>query len=227
MNSYEFLKFLTVKLTANEHGDEKSLLCRATGFYLTFNDKHVIVTAKHFADSTEPKITIPAHYKESDAVVTVPVTACVEWVMSEEYDIAYCDIKPFEKKFKEITGKDMFYTSLSEKNIMSKDEFSELNILSEILAIGYPLGESSTHHQFPLFKKGYISSLPADFTEDDEGYLYLCAEHGMSGSPVLLNNSQLKLVGVLVQYIKDEVDKCNSTTVYVSGDKILEIDKKI
>lgn len=95
----------------------------------------------------------------------------------------------------------MFYTAISEKDIITKAEFSEVNILSEVLTIVYPKGASSTHHEFPLFKKGYISSLPGNFAEDGEGYLDLCAEEGCSGSPIFLNNSQLKLVGVLVQYI--------------------------
>ena len=106
---------------------------------------------------------------------------------------------------------------------MNSYEFSKLNILSEILAIGYPLGKSSTHHQFPLFKKGYLSSSPSDFAEDCEGYLDLCTSQGMSGAPIILNCSPLSLVGVLVQYIKN--DKCTtpSTGIYVSADKVLDM----
>lgn len=119
----------------------------------------------------------------------------------------------------------MFYTAISEKDIMTKEEFNKINILSEVLTIGYPKGISSTHHKFPLFKKGYISSLPSDFTEDREGYLDLCAEEDYSGSPIFLNNSQIKLVGVLVQCIGNS-KKPQSTTIYVSADKILDLIKK-
>ena len=60
--------------------------------------------------------------------------------------------------------------------------------------MGYPSGTSSTHHEFPLFKKGYFSSMPSDFTEDGEGYLGLCISQGMSGSPILQND---KIVGAV------------------------------
>ena len=194
MNSYEFLKFLTVKLTADKLADTKGRTCTATGFYVVINGAAYIVTAKHFAEETEQNVTISAHYTDSDTVVTVPITAYVEWDASEEFDIAYCKIKPYEKKFKEITGHNMFYTAISEKNIMTKDDLSKLNILSEILTMGYPSGTSSTHHECPLFKKGYFSSMPSDFTEDGEGYLDLCISQGMSGSPILQND---KIVGAV------------------------------
>ena len=87
---------------------------------------------------------------------------------------------------------------------------------------GHPRA-SSTHHNFPLLKKGYISSNPADFTEDGEGYLDLCSECGMSGAPIILNDSQLKLVGILVQNIKSERSLTPSTAIYVSADKILNM----
>ena len=225
MNSYEFLKFLTVSLNAKQLSDTKENICRATGFYVTIDGAAYIVTAKHFAEDTEQNVTISAHYIEDSTLVTLPITAYVEWEVYDEFDIAYCSIKPFEKKFKEITGRGMFYTTLSGKNIMTKEEFCELNILSEVVSMGYPLGASSTHHEFPLFRKGYLASMPRDFTEDGEGYLDMRAEEGMSGSPIILNDSPLKLVGVLVQYIRDKQNITPSTAIYVSADKVLDMIK--
>lgn len=226
MTSYEFFKYLTVKICAKGSFCEKQNICTATGFYATIDGNPVIVTAKHFTENTEPTITVPVHYKENDTVITMPVTAKVQWLCSDEYDIAYCMVKPIADKLKEICGKKMFYTALSEKDIMTKEEFYKINILSEVLTIGYPKGACSTHHEFPLFKKGYISSLPSDFAEDGEGYLHLCAEEGCSGSPIFLNNAQLKLVGVLVQCISGKTDTSKSTIIYVSADKILGIKEK-
>ena len=223
MKSYEILKFLTVKLTASKTSDAEHSTCVATGFYVILNGTPVIVTAKHFAEDTDEHVTITAHYKENNKIISLPVTAYVEWIASAEFDIAYCKVEPFEKKFKEITGHNMFNTALSENNIMTKEEFSQLNILSEVVTLSYPLGSSSTHHSFPLFKKGYISSNPADFTEDGEGYLDLCSECGMSGAPIILNDSPLKLLGILVQNIKSERSLTPSTAIYVSADKILDM----
>lgn len=224
MNSYEFLKYLTVNISAKNISEDEPHISSATGFYAIVGNKPVLVTAKHFVVPIASTITVSVHYKENDSIITIPITAHVEWEVSEEYDIAYCKIKPIAEKLKEITGKDMFYTAITEKNIVTKEEFEKINILSEVLTIGYPKGTSSTHHELPLFKKGYISSLPSDFKEDRKGYLDLCAEEGCSGSPIFLNNSQLKLVGVLVQSVgKSKGPK--STTIYVSADKILDMIK--
>ena len=47
MNTYEILKFLTVKLTASKAVDTEHSTCVATGFYIILNGSPVIVTAKH------------------------------------------------------------------------------------------------------------------------------------------------------------------------------------
>ena len=221
MNSYDFLKFLTVNLQAKK--EITNNLCTATGFYLILKGKPVIVTAKHFAKDAQELLTVPVHYKENDTIITLSVTTNVEWIYSDEYDIAYCSIKPIADRLKKITGKDMFYTAITEKDIIRNDELDDIKILSEVLTMGYPYGESSTHHQFPLFKKGYISSSPGDFEEDCVGYLELTGEKGCSGSPVLLNNHQLKLVGILVKYIGSNTDSQKNTTIYITADKILDI----
>ena len=227
MNSYDILKFLTINLTSNSLVDTKNNILSATGFYATINGITVIVTAKHFARNTDSKVTLTAHYKDGDTIISLPVTAYANWIASYEYDIAFCAVTPFEDKVKEITGHDMFYTAISEKNIMTKKELREINILSEVLTMGYPAGLSSTHHSFPLFKKGYISSIPRDFEEDGEGYLDLCVNNGMSGAPVILNDSPLKLLGVLIQNISDRKNPTSGTTIYVAADKVLEMLKSV
>ncbi len=221
MNSYDFLKYLTVNLSSELVCKENSA-CTATGFYAIIKNKPVIVTAQHFTETTAETVTITGHYAEKDSVISFPVTAKVNWTCSEEYDIAYCEVKSFAENFKEITGKEMFYTAIQEKDIATKEDLSKIGILNEIMTIGYPRGRSSTHHEFPLFKKGYISSATRDFAEDGKGYLDLSAEGGFSGAPVLLNNSELKLIGILIEAVAEN-DIPKSTSLYVSADKILEI----
>lgn len=223
MNGYDFLKYLTVNLTTTQEIGNVDRTSTATGFYAILNSKPVLITAKHFAQEAMSNPTLPIHYQINNTVVTMPITARVDWIDSEDYDISYCEIKPISDKLKEINGKTMFYTALTEKDILTKEEFSELNVLTQILTMGYPYGVSSTHHEFPLFKMGYLSSLPKNFTEDGQGDLDLFGEEGCSGAPLFLNNSQLKLVGVLVEYVTDKKNSPKSTSVYVSADKILEM----
>lgn len=218
MNSYEFLKYLTVNITAKSLRKE-SAEATATAFYVRLKNTTLLVTAKHFAANTESIVQVPVHYKENNTIVTIPVTAPVEWTASEEYDIAFCDINPIVQKFKAITVKEMHYSVIPEKDIITRAEFNKIPILSEVLTLGYPSSYYSTHHQWPLFKLGRISSLPSDFAEDGEGFLDLYAETGCSGSPIILNNSELKLIGILVK----GTSKKTGTTSYVSADKLLEM----
>lgn len=218
MSGYDYLKLLTVNIVGKHTSKNEQEEYGSTGFYAIIDDSPVLVTAKHFTEHIDSAITVPVHYKENNTIVTIPVTACVEWSWHDEYDIAYCSIQPIMDKFKEISGKTMFYTAISEKDIMTKEEFYKTPILSEVLTIGYPDSISSTYNQYPLFKKAYISSLPKDFAEDGEGFLDLCAEEGMSGSPVVLNNSQLKLLGVIVRG-----NPKSSIATYIPANELLKI----
>lgn len=222
MNGYEFLKHLTVNITANSLS-KKSVTSTATGFYVRLNNKTFLVTAKHFAVSTESAIQIPVHYKENNALVTIPVSVPIEWTVSEEYDIAFCDINPIAQRFKEITGKEMYYSAIPEKDILTRAELCKIPMLSEVLTLGYPSAHYSTHHQFPLFKLGRISSSPSDLVEDGEGYLDLYSETGCSGSPIVIfnsmTNSEIKLMGILVKGTSNKT----STTAYIPANKLLEM----
>ena len=222
MNGYEFLKYLTVNITANSLKKE-SISSTATGFYVRLNNKTLLVSAKHFAVSTESAIQIPVHYKENNTVVTIPITIPIEWTASEEYDIAFCDIKPIAQRFKEITGKEMYYSAISEKDILTRAELCKIPILSEVLTLGYPSAHYSTHHHFPLFKLGRISSSPNDLVEDGEGYLDIYSETGCSGSPIVifnsLTNSEIKLMGILVKGTSNKT----GTTAYIPANKLLEM----
>lgn len=218
MTGYDFLKFLTVNIEGSISTGKEQNDYTATGFYAIINDDTVLVTAKHFTEHIDSAITVPVHYKENNTIVTIPVTACVEWSWHNEYDIAYCSIQPIMDKFREITGKAMYYTAISKENIITKSELNQLSVLSKVIATGYPNSIGSTHHQFPLFKTGYISSSPKNFAEDGEGFLELTAEEGFSGSPVILNNSELKLIGIIIRG-----NPGASTTTYIPAYELLNI----
>ena len=58
-----------------------------------------------------------------------------------------------------------------------------------------------------------------DFAEDGECFLDLTAEEGFSGSPVILNNSELKLIGIIIRG-----NPGASTTTYIPAYELLRID---
>lgn len=231
MEKYEFLKYLTVYMKGYKKTDSTIVFAEiiATGFYAKLNikgkKKFVIITAKHFATEME-RVTFYMHYKENNAVVTVPISRSIEWHYTKDSDLAYCELKPIEDRFKKITGKEIYATAITEDNILTENEIKTLSVLKELVMVGYPKGESSTYHKYPLFKKGYTASLPKDTIEDDEGYVDMSAIGGFSGSPIFLDNDKLKFLGMLVGGLADDINDCSTISLYVPSYKIFELAKE-
>ena len=227
MTNYEFIKYLTVYLEGYERTGKESVLQRitATGFFASFyiNGKktNIILTAKHFAEKLN-RVTFWLRYIDDDRVVTLPISSKVEWNYCEDADIAYCELELLEKKFKKITGKSIYATTVPETKILKQYELEEINLMDEVIMAGYPGGEASTHHKYPIFKKGHIASLPKDCIEDKEGYIDLSAIGGYSGSPVFLDTVPSKFLGILVSGAVDSSSECSCVSMYVPGYKVLE-----
>ncbi len=176
MYKYDFIKYLTVYMEGYERTGKESVLQRvtATGFFASLNIKgkktNIILTAGHFAEKLN-RVTFWLRYIDEDRVVTVPLSSKVEWNYCEDADIAYCELEVIEKKFKKITGKGIYATVVTEDRILKQDELENINLLDEVITAGYPNSEASTHHKYPIFKKGYIASLPKDCVEDKEGFI--------------------------------------------------------
>ena len=166
------------------------------------------------------------HYKENGKLVTIPVVAEVQWNFSEDADLAYCEFKPIEERFRKITGRRVYAAALTQKNILTEKQLKEISILDEVVTAGYPEGESSTHHKFPLFSKGYVASLPKDTVEDGEGYLNIPYIGGFSGAPIFLNTAGLKFLGVLVSGITDGSSDVSGMCKYVPAYEILRFLKE-
>lgn len=230
MYKYDFIKYLTVYMEGYERTGKESVLQRvtATGFFASLDIKgektNIILTAGHFAEKLN-RVTFWLRYMDEDRVATVPLSSKVEWNYCEDADIAYCELEVIEKKFKKITGKSIYATVVTEDRILKQDELENINLLDEVITAGYPNGEASTHHKFPIFKKGYIASLPKDCVEDKEGYIDLSAIGGSSGSPVFLNSDTPKFLGILVSGAADSSSESSCVSMYVPGYKALEFVK--
>ena len=98
--------------------------------------------------------------------------------------------------------------------------------MDEVITAGYPNSEASTHHKFPIFKKGYIASMPKDCVEDKEGYIDLSAIGGYSGSPIFLNTTPPKFLGVLVSGAADSSSEGSCVSMYVPGYMMLDFVKE-
>ena len=226
MNSYEVMKYLTVHMQGFKRTGKENVLQKvtSTGFFAFLNvngvGTDVIFTAKHFADEIS-RVVFMLHYKDNGKLITVPVSAEVQWNFSEDADLAYCEFKPIEERFRKITGRRVYAAALTQKDILTEKQLKDINILDEVVMVGYPEGEASTHHKFPLFSKGYVASLPKDTVEDGEGYLNIPAIGGFSGAPIFLNTAGLKFLGVLVSGITDGSSEVSGMCKYVPAYKIL------
>ena len=231
MDNYEFLKHLTVYMEGYVRTGKESVLHKitATGFFATLvingKETNIILTANHFAEKLN-RVTFWFRYMDEDSLVTVPISSKVEWNYCDDADIAYCELEPIEKKFKKITGNSIYASVLIEDKILKQFELEDISLLDEVITAGYPNGEASTHHKYPLFKKGYIASLPKDCVEDKEGYIDLSAIGGYSGSPIFLNTTPLKFLGVLVSGAADSSSEGSCVSMYVPGHIILEFIKE-
>ena len=227
MCSYEFLKYLTVYMKGYQKLKDEECLrqINATGFFASFHIKgrktNIILTAKHFAEKAN-KVTFMIRYMQGDRFVTIPIFANVDWIFCNDADIAYCNIDPIEKRFRNITGKGLFATMITEEDIIKQYELKDIDILDPVVTAGYPNGEASTHHKYPIFKKGYIASLPEDNPEDGEGYIDLSAIGGCSGSPVFLDTTPPKFLGILTSGAADSSSESSCVSMYVPGYKVLE-----
>lgn len=227
MDNYEFFKHLTVYMEGYQKIGKESLLQRitATGFFASIDIQgkktNIILTANHFAEKLN-RVTFWLRYIDENRLVTVPISSKVEWNYSDDADIAYCELEPIGKKFKKITGKSIYATIVTEDKILKQDELEDVNLLDEVIMAGYPNGEASTHHKYPIFKKGYIASLPNDCVEDKEGYIDLSAIGGCSGSPIFLDTTPPKFLGVLVSGAADSSSGVSCVSMYVPGCEVLE-----
>ena len=166
------------------------------------------------------------HYKENGKLVTVPIATKVKWIFSKDADLAYCEFKPIAEHFRKITGKSVYVAALTQKDFITEKQLKEINLLDEVFAAGYPAGESTTHHKFPLFSKGYIASLPKDIIEEREGFINISAIGGFSGAPVFLNAPGLKFMGGLVSAIMAEDSDVSVMCKYVPAYEILRFSEE-
>lgn len=186
----EHLMYSTVRLETNSGTGTGSF------FQFKIRDSYVpvIITNKHVVNNNpDENVTFSLHTCENaesnEPSGNIKITYISHWVFHQDKDLCFCYVLPLFEEVKKRFGKHVFYRSLAEKLIASKEQLLSLNAVEELIMIGYPIGLWDERNNLPIFRRGYTACHPGiDFNEDNVGLADMACFPGSSGSPVLILN---------------------------------------
>ncbi len=166
-----------------------------TGFIFLFNIDNenipVIITNKHVVNykNTE-NVYITFHTKsekEPNVTENLKCEFTIDWIFHENKDLCYCYLQPVVDFVLEKTGKEVFFTYITEEIILNEHQLEDLNAIEDVIMVGYPNGLIDETNNLPIFRRGITSSHPAyDFNENGIGLLDMACFPGSSGSPIFI-----------------------------------------
>ena len=223
MIRYDVLKFATVFI---ENINNKGVTSSGTGFFVGFEDKPtVLVTAKHVVENAD-YLNISFHYMPTGSthIATVSFKCKPEWKKSDGYDICCCDLSKINKEFEKLIGFPIYYKYISGDSILKKEELKDVEVLQEIVMLGYPGSIKNTAFAYPIVSKGTLAVPPKDNAANDEGYINMATVGGHSGSPLLLEFEKgYTLLGVLTQSLMENPISSADIAMYVDAYRLLDL----
>lgn len=213
-NIYEQLLYSTVRIVCL---DSKGVhLCIGTGFFLHRKVgpgayKIFLVTNRHVLDRDVDSISlIFTRAKNGEPIVGQCEHILIErigrMVMHPDVDLAILDCSALFARLPE----SLYFKAIPYEALADFEE-PELSVAADVYFVGYPEGISDTQNNFPLIRKGIVSSHPKyDFDGQPQVVIDAGVFPGSSGSPafVCLGNTDgtpaIKLLGVVAaSYLKD------------------------
>jgi V8-like Glu-specific endopeptidase len=110
------------------------------------------------------------------------------WIMHPDPNVDLCiyPIAPILKKAED-KGVNLVGQYLGYNDIPSTSQINELDVVEDILMVGYPIGLLDENNNLPIFRKGTTATHPAiDFRDKKEFMIDCACFPGSSGSPVVL-----------------------------------------
>ena len=189
VSNSEILMYSTVRLTASDGST-------GTGFFFQFEveDKliPVIITNKHVVNyNPYETVTFKLHTGDYERKIidetSVDVTLNEVWRFHPTHDLCFCYINPILEKVRQELDKRVFFTYITQKELISNSQLEELNAMESVKMIGYPNGVWNEKHNLPRFRSGITASHPAvDFNEPGVGVVDMACFPGSSGSPIFI-----------------------------------------
>lgn len=225
MNKYDMFKYLTVRIEAYDSDGGVSV---GTGFFMQFSidgkSIPVIVTVRHIIDDCE-EISFVFHYKVSDThVAAVAFSYSPQWIYFTDCELCCCLLEPMNNFFKKAIGYPIYYKCLQESNVVTEEELKKIDVLQEVVMLGYPGGSFSTPMNYPLFRKGWLASPPSDNFANGNGFVDITASSGSSGSPLLLCGANVKLIGILNKTVMENQQSSADLGMYIDAHHLLNLE---
>ena len=166
----------------------------ATGFaYKTDKGNVVVVSNRHFAEQTDKpdflkteiaqRVWFPLHLTDGKIFCFNEI---VNWHLHPTEDLAFFNLTNLLETFK-ITNP--FFVTIDKTNIPSASDLEGLDVVNDVLMIGYPNGLFDNRSFFPLFRVGKTAFHPAfDFCGFKRGLVDMACLPGSSGSPIFVYN---------------------------------------
>ena len=127
-----------------------------------------------------------------------------EWEKSDNYDICCCDLSKINKEFEKLMGFHIYSKYISSDSILSEKNLKDVDVLQEVVMLGYPGSMKNTAFAYPIVSKETVAVPPNDNVANDKGYINMATVGGHSGSPLLLKiDKGYALLGILTQSLMD------------------------
>lgn len=182
------LQFLTFRL---ETGDTS-----ATGFAYQTNKKNIIVISnRHFAEQTDEldfakheikqSVKFSIHLNNGEALY---LKDTVTWYLHPSEDLAFFNLSEILNKNESFYKPHTFlFKYLSKENIPTQSKLETLDVISDVIMVGYPNGLIDKVNLLPLCRAGKTAFHPAlNFNGKKHGVVDMTCVPGSSGSPIFI-----------------------------------------
>jgi hypothetical protein len=169
---------------------------QATAFFASFrlpngNNAVVLISSRHvLQDAQSLRLWVPiekAHGRlpECFANITVKLNGEITCHPDPDVDLAGIIIHHIEKQVLPEDEK-LFYRAISEQNIPTLDQWSDISVGDDVFVIGCPFGVEDERTRRPIVRKGIIASLSKEL-ERPHMLIDVPTFEGASGSPVIVD----------------------------------------
>lgn len=199
MSTLSILEQLCFSTTRIETEDIDGNQYSGTGFFFSFalDEKKIVpllITNKHMVINMRTGMfKFTKADEQGNPIYTEHVTIKLDnfeenWILHPDDDVDLCvmllgQLLNIQKQ----NGQNLFFRTFDNKLIPTTNELKSLNIIEDIIMIGYPNGLWDFVNNMPIIRKGITATAAyLDYNGKKEFLIDAACFHGSSGSPVLL-----------------------------------------